>query len=1091
MKAILTFCVLSTALLWGQNATTPQDPTTGQTTTGRSTPRQTTTTATTTGTAQSAGLSGRILDAGGQPLSNTTVIITDSSGTAQRVVSGADGSFAVPAIAPGSYRIEVESNGTRRAGRQDVTIVSGTPSQIEVTFDEAATSSTGQMGTVEVRGSSPTLQTDSAEVSRAYGTRTIRSLPVLDRQHQELIGLMPGITPPVTMFDRIDDPQRTRQFNVNGQPAFANVHYQDGSYNNEQATGRMSRVAPNEAVQQLNIRTSNYNAEYGFAGGSWGNTVTRPGTNRPHGSIFGFHTGSFFTARNPLNVANNPDPNFNQNQFGGSAGLPLIKDRMFAFISYEGFMQRGNQLSFATVPTAALRAGNFSAFAGQLYNPMTGTASGTGRGAFTGNMIPNALISPFANALLGYLPLPNQEGLTNNLVGNTRLLDDTHRFDGKIDHRFSDKTTGFFRYGFTHASIDRGSLLGALGNAATAGLRNHNAVANVSHNFSNTLVSEFRMSYSRYRNQIGPWDQFGDFGALSNTLGGFGFANGLPQVNIGGFSSFGLPGNYPSKAVNNTYNPAINLIWHSGIHQLKAGFQYRWIDASGFDAGLFSPRGSFLFGPGATASAGVGSGVNFNSAINSFASFLLGAPAQAGISSFAGTPGYRQTHYAGYLTDTLNLWSKLYLELGVRYEAYSPLEPRNAGGAVLFDPGTNTISYAGQNGVDIRGGRNWDTNNIAPRVGIAFRPFNRLVVRGGYGIHYFPLPFLLNSFNPAATGTQVGYTGGFGSVPFTLPVVPTMQGTTAANLPYYVGAERTDRTPYVQTYSLMIQGDLGNGFLLDVGYVGTAGRKMPYSRIISAAAPGTGVLGLPFASFNRTAAVWERGTGMNNNYNSAQVNLTKRFAAGLAFAGSYTFSKALDYGYEFMNPFDVRSNYGRADWDRTHILAISHVWNLPFGPGSKYFTSGAAAHVLGNWELNGIMRWATGTPYTVTADPLFCACPGLAGVPAAYSGSMNLRGAASFEPGLFSAPGSGQFGSLSRNSISGPDLFTYNLSLFRNFAVAENVKFELRGEVYNLTNSTNYANPVASLNSPGFGRSISTFNGFGGRQFQVGGRFLF
>ena len=202
---------------------------------------------------------------------------------------------------------------------------------------------------------------DSAEVSRSYGTRTIRSLPVLDRQAQELIWMMPGITPPTVSDDRILDPHRTRTFNVNGQPSFANIDHIDGSQNTEAVTRQVSRMTPNEAIEALSIRTSNYNAEYGFSGGSWSNVSTRPGTNAVHGSLFGFNTKSFFATRNPLNPTGNPDPRFNINQFGGTLGGPIAKDKMFFFLSYDAYLRRGNELRFATVPSDALLAGNFTA----------------------------------------------------------------------------------------------------------------------------------------------------------------------------------------------------------------------------------------------------------------------------------------------------------------------------------------------------------------------------------------------------------------------------------------------------------------------------------------------------------------------------------------------------------------------------------------------------------------------------------------------------------------------------------------------------------------------------------------------------------
>ena len=955
--------------------------------------------------------------------------------------------------------------------------ISSARDQVQVTFNSVA-AATG--GPLEIEGRTPTLQTDSAEVSRSYDSQLVRSVPLLDRQHQELVTLMPGVSPPVAGAGRIDDPQRTRSFNVNGLPAYENLYNQDGAYDNEPFNGRPLRTEPNEAVQALEVRTSNYNAEYGVSAGSWSSTVTRPGTNSIHGSLFEFNTNSYFRSGRSL-PSSLSTPRFNTNQFGGSAGGPVLPDRMFWFLSYEGYIQRGSEEAVATVPSADMRSGDFSRIPGVvLYNPRSGNASGLNRSVFPGSTIPDAQFNLASQRILGSLPAANLPGYSNNLAGSVRLLDDDHRMDAKLDHRFSGKSTGFFRYGFTQASVDQGSLLGALGSPLNAEFRGTNAVASLTHIFNKNLLAEFRVGYDRYRNRISPW---GD----SSSLDGFSsaFPGGFPSIAISGFSQLGLPANVPRTEIANVYDGATNWMLRSGMHSLKLGIAARALEANGFANPIFGPAGSFTFGPGATLGSSA-SAATLSPAVlqaNAFAAFLTGAPTQSGISAFATTPAYRQMQYAAYITDTVNLFQKLYLEFGVRYDIFSPVEASQPGGAVVFDPASNSVTPLGVNGAGVRSTRT-DVNNVAPRVGLAFRPVDRLVFRAGYGIHYFPVPFSLLAFNPAMLGVQAGIAGGLTTTAFAVPVVPPA-GAAAPNLPYFVGS-RDMATPYVQTFSAMLQGDLGNGFLLDAGYVGNLGRQLPYS-LAQTGLPGSGLAGL---SPDRTALTTERGTTLTSNYNSLQVNLTKKFAAGLALSGAYTYSKALDYGFNLADPFSRASNYGPADWDRTHIFSLSHDWRLPFARRS----AGWASRLFGDWELTGILRWATGTPYTVTADPLACACLGVAAVPAAFQGAGQesaLSGASSFNPALFGAPAAGTFGSLRRNGFRGPDFFVYNAALFRNFAVRENIKLELRGEAYNVTNTSNFTNPVANTASPGFGATPGTLDGLAGRQFQVGARLLF
>lgn len=1040
--------------------------------------------------AQSLGkLTGRVTNAAGTAVSNATVKLKTGTSELQQTTTDAEGRFTFDNLPQGSYQVDVEAAGVSQTAKEPLAINSSGVTNVELAFQQSeSVSASSGPGEIVIKAVAPTLQTESAEISRAYATRMVRTLPQIDRQHQELISLMPGVTPPLVSQDRVLDPQRTRIFNVNGQPDYSNAYFQDGSYQTEAYSGRPIRIAPNESVQQLSIRTSNYNAEQGFSGGAGVNTTTRPGTNGFHGSAFGLHSNRFLTTRNPLN-SSTADPGFNTNQFGASLGGAIVPNKTFIFAAYEGYLRRGSILQINSIPSDNLRTGNFNAFSGlAIYDPTTGNAAGAGRSLYPGNQVPVTATNRAAIAILGYLPSANQPGLANNLIGGAPFREDQHRMDGKIDHRFSEKSTGFMRYGFTHGTVDRGSQLGPLGDAAASSLRNHNAVASLTHSLTTNLVGELRLGYSRYRNQISA----GSFSPnLNADLSRLGFSQGLPQILIGGFDPIGLSGNYPSKPVNNTYDASTNWTWHNGMHNLKFGAQAMMIRADGFDGGAFSPRGSFIFGPGPTSGLLSGSTAGSQS-LNSFAAFLTGAPTVAGVSQFRETPTYRQTLTSGYITDTINLWQIVHLELGVRYDVFSPPETRRSSGAAVYNSLTNQVGYSGQGNIDSMRNQKYDFNNVAPRIGIIVRPFSRMSVRAGYGIHYFPVPFSLAGFNQTANAAQTGVIGALTATPFSIPQVPVfnLSNVMGANQPYFVNS--TDaQTPYVQTYNFTLQGDLGNGFLMDVGFVGALGRQLPFYRTSNASLPGSGIAGLPGAQFNRSAGTTFASTGINSNYNALQVNMTKRFGAGLSMAGAYTYSKSLDTGFDQSNPFNNRNNYGPSDFDRTHVLAVSHNWQLPFGPNSAFAKSGWAAHVLGSWELNGILRWSTGSPYTVTADSIGCNCVGLNSARANVVGNVAINGQAGFDSSLFTNTTPATFGLQGRNVFRGPDLFSYDTSLFRSFPIRENYKVELRAEAYNVTNTTNYATPVSNLASPAFGRTLRTFNGVGGRQFQVGARFLF
>jgi hypothetical protein len=317
------------------------------------------------------------------------------------------------------------------------------------------------------------------------------------------------------------------------------------------------------------------------------------------------------------------------------------------------------------------------------------------------------------------------------------------------------------------------------------------------------------------------------------------------------------------------------------------------------------------------------------------------------------------------------------------------------------------------------------------------------------------------------------------------------------------------RTPYVQNFDFLIQHDLGRyGLIASVGYVGNLGRELPYSLETNAAAAGAGVLGQPFntAQFGRTASTIERLTGLTSNYNSLQANLTKRFSQNLSFTMAYTYSRALDYGgglNPLLNNLNVPSNYGPADFDRTHMFTLSHVWRLPIGADSNFLHEGVLGKILGPWQIDGVFSWVSGTPFTLTADPTLCNCPGntptaSAVVTGTSTAFIPVPTSFGFLPIPYQAlnfaytqPAANTFGNLGRNSVRGPGFANYNVSLFRSFVLHEQARLEFRTEAYNLTNSVHFANPVGNVSDANFGQSISTLPYDPERRLQVAVRILF
>jgi hypothetical protein len=1027
-------------------------------------------------------LSGKLT--GIAPGHTAILILTNlNNGSPQRITVSSDGTFSV-SLPPGTYRVEVERDGFRQTAQQNIDVETGAARQLNITLQGGPT-----IEAVEVNATAPAADTTPPEIGLGYTTTTVRTVPVFDRNYQELIGQMTGITPPVSSYPLTFDPQGNRQFNTNGLPSYTNDQLSDGTSIREPYTGNLAvRVIPDEAIQQLNVVTSNYPARTGFAAGTVDNVFPRPGTNGLHGSLFGFGTDDFFRVRDPFNPVGNPEPTIHDRQFGGTIGGAIIPDRMFFFGSYQGTIDDGSALQFATVPTAAELGGNFSGLGTPIYNPLTGATGGnvgTGRVPFAGGIIPATGINPIAAAYLSFLPAANVAGATaNNLAQNAHFFDRSQVADGKIDYHFTNDWTGFLKYGWSGYNARQDSIFGPyLGGSTLDTLRNDHAVASVAGNYHG-VIAELRLGYSRYRNYIQP---SGTDGPLASQLSGLGFmpsgSTTIPNVSIEGLGSLGTPLNVPAMDIDNNYEGEANFHVYRGRNQFYFGADVRNLRTSGFPNFLLGSAGSFSFGPGPVSSAGANltPGTDFGA---SLASFLVGAPQTSGIFNPAYTPFYSQWRYGGFIGDTIRM-NRLTIDLSGRYELYSPIDLRGSSQAFQFNPATGATTPTGSLGA-------YHYLNIQPRVGLAFRITDNTVVRTSYAIYEFPLPFSLQPVNFAGTGTSFGLSGSYGLSPFAVPSVTSG----ATNVPYYVNS--LNRDPYVQSYYFGIQQSAPWGFLLNAAYVGNLGRELPYIRQINAAAPGTGVAGLPLAGIGVTAPVFEEGNGLTSNYNALQATLTKRLSKGASFNVAYTWSKAMDYGTNLINPFNTAANYAAADWDRTQMLTISHVFDIPIGEGTNRWNQGVVAKILGDWKLNGLFHWATGTPYNVFASPLACACPNIPAVyaTAAAGANTHINGQASFNPAIFALPGANSFGTLGRNAVRGPDFTEYNLSLFKTIPMAENREIEFRAEAYNLLNSTQYGNPYNSASLGNFGQvnNVTLLNGlYGGgpRTFVLGLRILF
>ena len=1089
------------------------------------------------GQAVTGSIVGNVTDPGGAAVAGAKITITETStGIARAAVTNSDGGYVVPYLAPGTYKVEVEKTGFKKFLGSRVELSTGQSLRVNAALE------VGQITeTAEVTSAAALLQTESADVSQAFEQKRIAELPINGRNFQSLITLVPGVVPSNSSVGIFDNPQGTQFIQVNGQNNSANNYQIDGVDNNEPLLGLVVQIPPAEAIQQFSVSTSNYDAEFGRAVGAVVNVTTRPGTNQFHGSLFEFHNNSAFKARNYFNIVRNAAgelkvPNAIKNQYGGTFGGPIKKNRTFFFGDYQGQNQRiGRTPQIASVPIQAWRDGDFTGQA-TIYDPNTGNPNGSGRTAFANNKILPARFSPVALNILKLLPLPNLPGTSSNYLPPAIPFKlDTQSFDVRVDHQFSDKTSFFVKYNYFRSTMADPAIFGDIGGPTAIGDfnslangkgRNQVVTLNATHTFNTTLTTEARFGFTRYfMDARGP----GFDRDLSKEVGITGSNEddpahkGLAVIDIENFSTFGQSFNMPTINGDNIFNWINNWTKVSGRHTFKWGADIRRLRMDRLQIqgiSSFGPRGRFEFRPTVTALCtpnASGACVSSQTSLaNSFASFLLGAPDRIGRATFTTTPTNRTTHLFFFGQDTWQFNPRLTLNLGLRYEIYTPIASRLPAGQGNYDPETNNLLVAGVGSVGLSAGVKTDWNNFAPRVGFAYRFRDKTAIRGGFAISYFTARFgftggTLSTSFPVIADQQIGVTGDFrqdgvfSNIPAFTPVpIPSSGIINPAPALSLFAVPFDNPLPMVLSYNLTVQHELMPGLSLEVGYVGNRGYNQPFNKRLDASLPGTGTAGIPLnQKFGRTAQTTLRAYGVDSYYNSLQAQLEKRFSHGISFGASYTWSRSTDYTSNnggLNNPIFLELNYGPSDFDRTHALTINHTLELPFGRNKAYLNKGPLAVILGDWQLNGIFSGYSGRPFTVSmSNAALNGGPGNALRPdqlrqPEVSGIVG-PGTTWFDVTAFANPipagATPRYGTAGRNSLRGPSYLNYDFSIFKSFQIMEGKRLEFRTEFYNLTNTPKFAQPNGNFSQTTFGVVNSTLNGVGEREVQFALRFLF
>ncbi|MGC2658199.1 MAG: TonB-dependent receptor [Bryobacteraceae bacterium] len=1073
------------------------------------------------GQAVSATLVGTVTDASGGVVADAKVTLVETNTDVEQTRNtNTSGNYTFPFVPPGHYTVTAESSGFRRETRSGIDLTVDTETRVDLQLQPGNVSET-----VAVSATTPLLQADRADISSSIAAVQVQDLPLgVNRNYQSLLDLVPGTTPATFDHSQFYNAASSLQTESNGQMRQANNYQIEGVDNNERARNLQVLVPPAEAIQVVDISTSNHDSELGFGGGAVTNVILKSGTNSYHGSAYEFLQNSAMNARAFFNPSVG---HLAYNYVGASIGGPIKRNKIFFFLDYLRSMDHEANTNLVTIPSAAFRSGNLSAATTTIYNPFTGNADGSGRTAFPNNQIPNTLINPVSAKLLALLPATNepfnQASPSNNYYALLPFQKTTDSFDVKVDDNITSNDRLSVRLSYARPSVFQAPIFGDAGGPAQGAFegtglqRGYSGGFNYSRIISSTLITEVRAGVAYYHNDAHPSD-FGKDDAAAIGIPGVNigtFESGMVGINITGFSSplTGYSASIPWD--RSEANIDLSNIWTkiAGNHTIKFGVDLRRLRDNIEQDQAFSPRGVYYFGVNQTSIAGQPTGVG-----NDFASFLLDQPDEVGRDVNTYFPGMRLWEFSGFVSDGWQVSPRLTLSLGLRWELFPPaVEPYPAGFS-NYNPVNNTLVLGGIGGNPANGGVQTKYTNFSPRLGIAYRVSSSTVVRSGFGISYTPpctdtncqewnfpveanneyLPANNSPYLPALLPSGQVATFQLG-MPAPQPIVIPSNGiiTNPSRTSTYTVTPVNFPISYVEAWNFAVEQALPFRFTIDAAYVGSHGVDVHASPNINAGQIiGAGALGQP--EYPRTVASTLWSQGFSSSYNALQVKLDRRFASSLGITTAFTWQKAMNYqssddgGLDFY--MDQQRNYARADFDRTLNFIQSYIYNLPFGKSQRWLTTGPAAAVIGGWKLSGILSARTGTPLTFTGNGATLNLPGSVQTADQIAPVQILHGINTgnqwFSTSSFAEPVGARFGTSGRNIISGPGLFSLNASLFRQIDLTERYHLELRAEAFNLTNTPEFANPNTSLTSSSFGYVTGTLGSGTGINGVGGGRSL-
>jgi hypothetical protein len=1069
------------------------------------------------GQAAHGTLLGNVRDETGGAVPGATITAIEvQTNIARTTVSNETGYYTFTNLPPGVYRVEGELQGFKKFLRDGVEVRVNTTVRVDVALSVGALTES-----VTVSGETPLLQTDRTDTGRIIEGDQIVQMPLgFNRNFQGMLITVPGAGRPFRPHSEFFNSQDSLSTNVNGQSRLANNVQLEGIDNNHK-TGLLTVLIPSaEALETVAVTTSNYDAEFGRAGGAVTNVTLKSGTNDYRGSAFAFGNTEATVARNAFSTLPEP-PDTNYLQGGFVLGGPIIRNKLFFFGDYMRTVDDSGRITRATLPEAQFRTGDFSGAPTIIYDPATGNPDGTGRTPFPGNRIPADRLSPIAQQLLSVVPLPNISGVplgTANYEQPYVREKRTNQYDVKITAQLTPSDNLSVRYSYqnptTYDPATFGIYGGIKGFAGFGTNPTYNAAGNYTRTWSPTLLQEVRLGMSYYHNEalseadgLNTSDEFGIRGVNLNR-----FSSGITTIDVGGYNGtlLGYSASLPWDRSEETWTAATTVTKLAGNHTIKFGGDLRYnrdfllqVQDNGGPRGVFRFRGSTTAIPSDSRAQ--------NGFANALAAFLLDAPQSLGRDLITDVdPGTRHWAVFSYIHDKWQATPNVTIDLGLRHEYYTPLVGLTGrGGLSNYDPTNNTIRVSGYSEVPENLGVESYWLNLNPRTGVSWRLDDRTVVRAGYGASTIPWPDNSYAFNfPVKQNNQINPPNSFataGSMAAGLPppnfadipdtgVVPGEP----FNAQGFFSVPTDLREGKLHSWNVAYQRELPGRFSAEVAYVGNRGQDIIARIDLNAGYTlGADNAGRPlFAQFGRTASTTST-LPVKSTYHSMQIKVDRRMTGGLLMTNSYTLGRGFNYFQGDSNgtistPADFERSWGRTQFDRLHNYVSTFVYVLPWGPQGKWLQSGWMSRVLGDWQVTGIFTASSGEPIDFTASAAGLRAPGNTQRPDATGKPEVLGGIGSselwFDTSVFSAPAAGTWGNVKRNDLlDGPAYVNLDASVVKILRFGSR-HAEIRADFFNVTNSPHWNNPSGSLTSNNFGRITGSS---GERLIRFGARFAF